>query len=64
MVALGKVAVTKYNGSPTNISGSSGATVVAAASYVRNSTGQNFVDYINGLVKVLLSGVSYPYASK
>ena len=64
MVALGKVAVTKYNGSPTNISGSSGATVVTAASYVRNSTGQNFVDYINGLVKVLLSGVSYPYASK
>jgi hypothetical protein len=64
MVALGKVSVTKYNGSPTNISGSSGATVVAAASYVRNSTGQNFVDYINGLIKVVLSGASYPYASK
>ncbi len=64
MVALGSVAITKYNGSPTSISGSSGATVVTAASYVRNSTGQNFVDYINGLVKVVLSGVSYPYASK
>lgn len=64
MVALGNVAITKYNGSPTSISGSSGATVVTAASYVRNSTGQNFADYINGLVKVVLSGVSYPYASK
>jgi hypothetical protein len=64
MVAFGRVSVTKYNGSPTNISGSSGATVVTASSYVRNSTGQNFVDYINGLVKVVLSGVSYPYASK
>lgn len=64
LVALGKVAVTKYNGTPTDISGTSGATVVAASSYVGNSTGIAFTQYINSLTKVVLSGVSYPYASK
>ena len=64
MVALGKVTVTKYNGSVTDISGSSGATVVAASSYVGKNTNSTFTEYINSLSKVILSGVSYPYASK
>ena len=64
LLALGKVTVTKYNGSTTDISGSSGATVVAAASYVGKNKGQTFTDYVNSLVKVVLSGLSYPYASK
>lgn len=64
MVALGKVSITKYNGSQTDLAGSSGATVVAAASYVAKNTQKTFQDYLNSLTKVVLSGVSYPYASK
>lgn len=64
MVAFGKVKITKYNGSSIDIAGSSGATVVTSASYVSKNTGKSFTDYINSLVKVVLSGVSYPYASK
>lgn len=64
MVAFGKVRITKYNGSVTDIAGSSGATVVSSASYVSKNTGKTFTEYINSLVRVVLSGVSYPYASK
>jgi hypothetical protein len=64
MVAFGKVTITKYNGSVIDISGSSGATVVAASSYVAKNTGKTFTDYINSLAKVVVSGISYPYASK
>jgi subtilisin len=64
MVALGKVTVTKYNGSVTDISGSSAATVVSASSYINKNTGRTFTDYINSLVKINISGVSYPYSSK
>jgi hypothetical protein len=64
MVAFGKVKITKYNGSVIDIAGSSGATVVTSASYVSKNTGKAFSEYINSLVKVVLSGVSYPYASK
>jgi hypothetical protein len=64
MVALGKVSITKYNGSQTDLAGSSGATVVASASYVSKNTQKTYQDYLNSLTKVILSGVSYPYASK
>jgi hypothetical protein len=65
LVALGKVTITKYGRSePTDISGTSAATVVSASSYVGKSTNKAFTDYINLLPKVTLSGVSYPYASK
>lgn len=64
MVALGKVTVTKYNGSKTDISGTSGATVVTSSSYVGKNQGKSFAEYINSLPKVSVSGVSYPYASK
>lgn len=64
MVALGKVSITKYNGSQTDLAGSSGATVVASASYVGKNTQKTYQDYLNSLTKVVLSGVSYPYASK
>jgi hypothetical protein len=64
IVSLGKISITKYNGSQTDLAGSSGATVVAASSYVSKNTGKSFTSYIDSLVKVVLSGVSYPYASK
>jgi hypothetical protein len=64
LVALGRVSVTKYNGSATDISGSSGATVVSAASYTGKSAGKSSTEYLSSLVRVTLSGVSYPYASK
>ena len=64
LVALGKVRITKYRGSETDISGTSAATVVSASSYVGKNTNQTFTDYLNLLPKVVLSGVSYSYASK
>jgi hypothetical protein len=64
IVSLGKISITKYNGSQTDLAGSSGATVAAASSYVSKNTGKSFTSYIDSLVKVVLSGVSYPYASK
>jgi hypothetical protein len=65
LVALGKVTITKYGRTePTDISGTSAATVVSSSSYVKKNTGQAFTDYISLLPKVSLSGVSYSYASK
>jgi hypothetical protein len=64
LVALGKVSITKYNGSQTDISGSSGANVVAASAYVSKNTYKTFIEYFNSLSKVIISGVSYPYTSK
>ena len=64
LVALGKVTITKYGRTePTDISGTSTAAVVSASSYVGKNTNKTFTDYINLLPKVVLSGVSYPYAS-
>jgi hypothetical protein len=65
IVALGKVTITKYGRTePTDISGTSAATVVSASSYVGKNTNKTFADYISLLPKVVLSGVSYSYASK
>jgi hypothetical protein len=55
LVALTNVSVTKYNGSKTNIFGTSTATVVASSSYVKNNTYKTFQEYINSLKKVSLS---------
>jgi hypothetical protein len=59
MVALGKVRVTKYNGSPTDTSGSSVATVVSAASYVNRNTFKTFGEYLTSLPKILIGTASY-----
>lgn len=64
LVALGKVRITKYRGSETDVSGTSVATVVSASSYVGKNTNKTFTDYINLLPKVTVSGVSYSYESK
>lgn len=59
MVATGKVSVTKYNGSPTDTSGSSVATVVSAASYVNRNTFKTFGEYLISLPKILIGTASY-----
>ena len=64
LVALGKVSITKYGGSKTDIFGTSTATIVTSSSYVAKNTNKTFTDYISLLPKVTISGVSYPYASK
>ena len=65
LVALGKVTITKYGRTePTDISGTSAATVVSASSYIGKNINQAFTDYISLLPKVTVSGVSYSYASK
>jgi hypothetical protein len=59
MVAPGKVTITKYNGSPTDTSGSSAATAVAAASYVNRNTFKTFGEYLTSLPKILIGTASY-----
>jgi Subtilase family len=59
MVSLGKVRVTKYNGSPTDTAGSSVATVVSAASYVNRNTSKTFGEYLSSLPKILIGTASY-----
>ncbi len=64
MVAVTGVNITKYNGSPAVAFGSSVATAVSAASYVSKNTKPTFLEYINGLLKVSLSGTFYPITSR
>jgi hypothetical protein len=59
MVALGKVRITKYNGSATDTAGSSAATAVSAASYVSRSTFKTFGEYLTSLPKILIGTASY-----
>ena len=51
MVAPGKVSITKYNGSQTDTSGTSVATVASAASYVDRNTFKTFTQYLDALPK-------------
>ena len=51
MVAPGRASITKYNGSPTNTSGTSVATVTSAASYVNRNTFKTFTQYLDALPK-------------
>ena len=64
LVAIGKVDVTKFNGTPTTVYGTSTATVTSASSYLKSNTSKTFVDYINSLSNVVISGTSYTYASR
>lgn len=64
LVAMGKITITKYNGSTVDIAGTSGATAVSASSYVNKNTYATFQEYVNSLPKLLVSGASYSYVSK
>jgi hypothetical protein len=59
MVARSTVRITKYNGSPTNTSGTSAASVVSAASYVNRNTFKTFGEYLSSLPKILIGTASY-----
>ena len=63
LLAVSRVAVTKYNGSATSVSGTSSATVLAASSYVKNVK-TTAVDYLNSLSKITVSGASYLYSNR
>lgn len=59
MVSSGRVSITKYNGSPTDTSGSSVATAVSAASYVNRNTFKTFGEYLSSLPRILIGTASY-----
>ena len=52
VVANGAIDITKYNGSPTTLSGSSGANVIAASTYIAKGKQQTADQYVTGLLKV------------
>ena len=59
IVAIGAINITKYNGSPTTLSGSSGANVLAASTYVKNNTYASFAEYVEKLSKVSVKFLDY-----
>ena len=63
-VAIGKTPITKYNGSPLDLYGTSAATVKSASLYVGSNTYSTFGQYLGSLNKVLVSNVSYIFTSK
>jgi hypothetical protein len=64
VVAVSKVDVTKFNGSPTSVSGTSTATVATAASFLKNNNQKTFAEYLGSLAKVVISGASYLHVSR
>lgn len=59
LVAPGDIAIVEYNGKAGLTDSTSGATVIAASSYVK-SNNKTFADFVSKLVNVL----GYPYISK
>jgi hypothetical protein len=59
LVAPGDISIVRYNGTPSETNSTSGATVIAASSYLKSSS-VTFSDFASKLVKVL----GYPYISK
>ena len=59
MVELGKLNITKYDGTPVDTAGSSVAAVVSAASYVNRNTFKTFGEYLASLKKITINTVSY-----
>ena len=59
LVAPGDISILEYNGTPGVTQSTSGATVIAASSYVK-SNDKTFTDFATKLVKLL----GYPYVSK
>lgn len=58
-VSIGKTAITKYNGSPIDVFGTSVANVKSAAAFLNQSNYATFNDYLASLSKVNIGGVSY-----
>lgn len=59
VLALGKITITKYNGSLTDLSGSSGANVISASTYVGKNTYSTVVQYLDSLSKEPVKFVDY-----
>jgi hypothetical protein len=60
ILGVAETLVVRYNGTTVDTSGTSGATVLAAAKYVSKNTYKNFNDYLVSLPKLL----SYPHNGK
>lgn len=58
IVARGDVNITKYNGSPYTLAGSSGSTAVASATYLGKNSPKNSEQYLKSLP---LISVTFPY---
>jgi hypothetical protein len=59
LVAPGDISIVRYNGTPSETNSTSGATVIAASSYLKSSSA-TFSDFASKLVNLL----GYPYISK
>jgi hypothetical protein len=59
LVAPGDISIVRYNGTPSATNSTSGATVIAASSYLKSSS-VTFSDFASKLVNLL----GYPYISK
>lgn len=60
IVAPGNISITRYNGTSSETSATSGATAIASSTYVKVNTEKTFSDFASKLVKLL----GYPYISK
>lgn len=60
IVAPGDISIVRYNGTVAKTSATSGATAIAASTYVKTNTSTSFADFASKLVNVL----GYPYISK
>lgn len=60
VVAPGNISITRYNGTVSETSATSGATAIASSTYVKVNTEKTFSDFASKLAKVL----GYPYISK
>lgn len=63
-VAIGRTSITKYNGYPIDIYGTSAATVKSASLYVSTNTYTTFNQYLGSLSKVSIGNISYTFTSK
>jgi hypothetical protein len=59
VVSNGAINITKYNGSPMTLSGSSGANVVTASTYLNKNTYATFAEYVEKLSKVSVKFLDY-----
>lgn len=61
LVALGKISITKVNGTQFDLAGTSGATVFSASSYILNNKYTTFQEYLSSLPKVVVENNSYSF---
>lgn len=60
IVAPGDISIVRYNGTVAKTSATSGATAIAASTYVKTNTFTSFYEFASKLINVL----GYPYISK